>query len=111
MDIPEQEGRTCEVCGNTFVLNLFRLNSTKCRYCEDGIEVPRRLKNSYFGSSNPDKSITEESKSELSKKTTSSTTYENPSEELLTKNNLDGELNITEQIYNNKNNLDDIWDK
>lgn len=24
-------------------LNLFRLNKTTCRYCQDGIEIPKRL--------------------------------------------------------------------
>ena len=51
MELPQQEVRTCDVCGNTLVLNLFPLNSSTCRYCLAGSEVPRRLKNSGQSSS------------------------------------------------------------
>ncbi len=43
MKVPKPESRKCDECRNTMTLNLFRLNSAKCRYCQDGISVPERL--------------------------------------------------------------------
>ena len=43
MKVPPPERRRCEECLNTMTLNLFRLNSPKCRYCQDGIAIPLRL--------------------------------------------------------------------
>ena len=43
MQIPAADRRNCEQCQNDLVLNLFRLNSSICRYCQDGIELPKRL--------------------------------------------------------------------
>ncbi len=43
MELTPPQTRKCEECSNTITLNLFRLNSEKCRYCEDGLEIPKRL--------------------------------------------------------------------
>ena len=43
MNLPPPQNRKCEICLNTMTLNLFRLNSLKCRYCQDGLSVPQRL--------------------------------------------------------------------
>ena len=43
MQIPPQSKRKCEECLNTIPLNHFRLNSSKCRYCQDGLIVPTML--------------------------------------------------------------------
>ncbi len=43
MNVPPPEGRLCQECRNTITLNLFRLNSQKCRYCEDDLPIPERL--------------------------------------------------------------------
>ena len=43
MQVPPPENRTCEECLNTIPLNLFRLNSSKCRYCQDGLVIPPML--------------------------------------------------------------------
>ena len=43
MQIPPQSKRKCEECLNTIPLNHFRLNSSKCRYCQDGLSVPTML--------------------------------------------------------------------
>ena len=43
MKVPAPEGRKCEECLNTMTLNLFRLNSSTCRYCQDGLSIPSRL--------------------------------------------------------------------
>ena len=43
MEMSQPENRMCDGCQNTMTLNLFPKNSTKCRYCVNGIEVPRRL--------------------------------------------------------------------
>ena len=43
MQVPPPENRTCEECLNTIPLNLFRLNSPKCRYCQDGLVIPPML--------------------------------------------------------------------
>ena len=43
MKVPLPEKRRCEECSNTMTLNLFRLNSSTCRYCQEGITVPSRL--------------------------------------------------------------------
>ena len=43
MQIPPQSKRKCEECLNTIPLNHFRLNSSKCRYCQDGLIVPKML--------------------------------------------------------------------
>ena len=43
MKTPPPEKRKCEICSNTMTLNLFRLNSSQCRYCQDGLSIPNRL--------------------------------------------------------------------
>ena len=43
MDIEAPEIRICQSCKNPITLNLFRLNSKQCRYCENGIKIPKRL--------------------------------------------------------------------
>lgn len=43
MDIPAPETRNCEECGKSLSLNLFRVNSQTCRYCESGSNPPRFL--------------------------------------------------------------------
>ena len=43
MKVLPPERRRCEECLNTMTLNLFRLNSPKCRYCQDGLSIPQRL--------------------------------------------------------------------
>ena len=43
MQVPPPENRRCEECLNTIPLNLFRLNSSKCRYCQDGLVIPPML--------------------------------------------------------------------
>ena len=43
MKVPPPEKRKCEECLNTITLNLFRLNSSTCRYCQEGITIPSRL--------------------------------------------------------------------
>ena len=43
MKVPPPEKRKCDECTNSMTLNLFRLNSSICRYCQDGITVPHRL--------------------------------------------------------------------
>ena len=45
MKVPPPEKRKCEQCLNEMTLNLFRLNSSKCRYCQDELPVPPRLVN------------------------------------------------------------------
>ena len=37
--IPPQE-RTCQTCRKIYTLNLYRLDSHSCRYCEDGLIAP-----------------------------------------------------------------------
>ncbi len=43
MNIPKPEERKCETCSNSMTINYFRLNSSICRYCEDGLIIPDRL--------------------------------------------------------------------
>ncbi len=43
MEIPAAEKRKCQECLNDMTLNLFRLNKSICRFCEDGMAVPQRL--------------------------------------------------------------------
>ncbi len=43
MNIPPPQSRKCEKCLNTMTLNLFRLNSSECRYCQDGLNIPKRI--------------------------------------------------------------------
>ncbi|WP_320667761.1 hypothetical protein [Prochlorococcus sp. MIT 1307] len=43
MKVPLPEKRRCEECQNLMSLNLYRLNSSTCRYCQDGISIPKRL--------------------------------------------------------------------
>ncbi len=43
MQVPQPEKRICDQCQNSMALNLFKLNSMKCRYCQDGLSVPTRL--------------------------------------------------------------------
>ena len=43
MNIPSPEKRRCEKCLNTMTLNLFRLNSLECRYCEDNLAIPKKI--------------------------------------------------------------------
>ena len=43
MQLPPPEKRKCEECLNTIPLNHFKLNSTKCRYCQEGLPVPPML--------------------------------------------------------------------
>ena len=45
MDLPPPDSRECDSCLNTMTLNLFPLDSPKCRYCENGVDVPKRLTN------------------------------------------------------------------
>ena len=65
MNAPPPEKRKCESCFNIMTLNLFRLNSFQCRYCQDGISIPSRLINN----SKDDESILEESKDDDSSTT------------------------------------------
>jgi len=44
MQMPPQSKRKCEECLNSIPLNHFRLNSSTCRYCQDGLIVPSMLK-------------------------------------------------------------------
>ena len=37
------EKRECQECKNLITLNLFRPDSFICRYCQDGIQLPKRL--------------------------------------------------------------------
>ena len=41
MNIPPPEKRVCQKCFNSMALNLFKLNSSECRYCQDGLEIPK----------------------------------------------------------------------
>ena len=43
MQVPPPEIRQCVACQNALPLNLFSLNSSNCRFCENGLEVPKRL--------------------------------------------------------------------
>ena len=43
MRVPPPELRRCDLCLNNITLNLFRLNSSVCRYCQDGMPLPKRL--------------------------------------------------------------------
>ena len=43
MNISPPEKRRCEACTNTMTLNLFSLNSSVCRYCQEGMAIPARL--------------------------------------------------------------------
>ncbi len=45
MQLPPPDSRHCESCLNTMTLNLFRLDSQICRYCENAEPVPKRLTN------------------------------------------------------------------
>ena len=40
MEVSPPEGRQCALCKNTYTLNLFRLDSNSCRYCELGLVAP-----------------------------------------------------------------------
>ena len=44
MKVPQPEKRKCDECLNYMTLNLFRLNSEKCRYCQESLAIPERLK-------------------------------------------------------------------
>ena len=57
MTVPLPEKRRCEDCHNLMTLNLFRLNCSTCRYCQDGITIPKRLLDS---SKLDEKEITED---------------------------------------------------
>ena len=43
MNFPPPETRKCDACFNQMTINYFRLNSSICRYCEDGLVIPERL--------------------------------------------------------------------
>ena len=43
MNLPPPARRKCDECMNSMTLNLFKLNSTICRFCQDGLPVPIRL--------------------------------------------------------------------
>ncbi len=43
MKLQPPETRICDECQNDMTLNLFQLNSSKCRYCQEGLPIPKRL--------------------------------------------------------------------
>ncbi len=43
MQIPNPEFRKCITCHNSISLNLYRLNHKECRFCQDGLVVPKNL--------------------------------------------------------------------
>ena len=43
MIIPPAEKRKCDQCLISMNLNLFRLNSSICRFCQDGMTIPKSL--------------------------------------------------------------------